>query len=191
MEAVWYDIRTMAEEELEALLHRTDPRRRKRMENIQDPDDRKRTAAGEMLARQLLARRLGVEEAAVPLEWDEDGKPTVAQAELYCSISHSGPYVVCAVARVPVGVDVEVVRLAEEKFIRRTCSEQELAYIRYGDAGCYQRFWECWTAKEALFKLTGHGPLLKLSGLALPEGVVLDHTLKNGCTMTVALALQD
>ena len=191
MEAVWYDIRTMAEEELKALLHRTDPRRRKRMENIQDPDDRRRTAAGEMLARRLLARKLGVEEAEAPLSWDEDGKPVVAQEGVYCSISHSGPHVVCAVASVPVGVDVEVIRLAEEKFIRRTCNEREVAYIRYGDAGCYQRFWECWTAKEALFKLTGHGPLLKLSGLEVPEGVVLDHTLQNGCTMTVAMALKD
>ena len=87
------------------------------------------------------------------------------------------------------GVDVEVIRGAEEKFMRRACSEAEMAYIHYGDAGCFQRFWECWTAKEALFKLTGKGPLLALSRLALPEGVALDHIMQNGCAVTVAMKL--
>ena len=87
------------------------------------------------------------------------------------------------------GVDVEVIRGAEEKFMHRACSDAEMAYIRYGDAGCYQRFWECWTAKEALFKLTGKGPLLSLSRLALPQGVVLDHIIQNGCAVTVAMML--
>jgi len=50
-------------------------------------------------------------------------------------------------------------------------------------------FFECWTAKESLFKLTGHGPLLSLSAFALPRGVVLDHILQNGCTVTVAMDL--
>ena len=107
----------------------------------------------------------------------------------YVSVSHSGPYVVVAVGEKVLGVDVEVIRGAEEKFMRRACSEAEMAYIRYGDAGCFQRFWECWTAKEALFKLTGKGPLLALSRLALPEGVALDYIMHNGCAVTVAMQL--
>ena len=110
-------------------------------------------------------------------------------APFHVSVSHSGPYVVCVVDEHVLGVDVEVIRCAEEKFMRRACSDAEMAYIRYGDAGCYQRFWECWTAKEALFKLTGKGPLLSLSRLALPQGVVLDHIMQNGCAVTVAMML--
>lgn len=107
----------------------------------------------------------------------------------YVSVSHSGPYVVAAAGDHVLGVDVEVIRGAEEKFMRRACSETEMAYIRYGDAGCFQRFWECWTAKEALFKLTGKGPLLALSRLQLPEGVALDHIMQNGCAVTAAMQL--
>ena len=52
------------------------------------------------------------------------------------------------------------------------------------------RTWtEIWTAKEALFKLTGKGPLLALSRLALPRGVVLDHVMQKGCALTTALRL--
>ena len=65
-----------------------------------------------------------------------------------------------------------------------------MAYIRVGDDGDCARFWETWTAKEALFKLTGKGPLLALSRLAVPAGVVLDHVMQRGCALTVALRLQ-
>ena len=189
MELLWKDIRHLEAEEMQSLLKTTTSQRRRRIESIAGEEDRKRTVAGELLARQMLCERLGVPAAQVPLQWDEEGKPSVEGGAVYCSISHSGPFVVCAVAEHPIGVDVEVIRGAEEKFIRRACSEEEMAYIRYGDAGCYQRFWECWTAKEALFKLTGKGPLLNLSAFALPEHVVLDHTVKNGCTLTVAMDL--
>lgn len=70
--------------------------------------------------------------------------------------------------------------------MRRVCSQQEMACIRPGDDGDCRRFWEIWTAKEALFKLTGKGPLLKLSRFALPERVALDYMEKNGCALTVA-----
>ena len=190
MELQWRDIRRMDAEENITLLKNTTPQRRKRIENMADEEDRKRTIAGELLARELLAARLAVAPEQVPLDWEEDGKPLVGESGLYCSISHSGPFVVCAVAERPVGVDVEVIRSVEEKFIRRICNEKELHYIRYGDAGCLRRFWECWTAKEALFKLTGKGPLLTLSALDLPDSVVLDHMVINGCTLTVAMDLK-
>ena len=190
MELQWRDIRQLGAEEIKALLKSTTAFRRKRIESIADEDDRKRTVAGELLPREMLAGRLGVTPEQVPMDWEENGKPQVGESGFYCSISHSGPFVVCAVADCPVGVDVEVIRSADEKFIRRTCSQQEQAYIRYGDADCFRRFWECWTAKEALFKLTGKGPLLTLSSFDLPENVILDHTVKNGCTLTVAMELK-
>ena len=189
MELLWYDIRQLNEETMSQTMAMMDEARRRRVGDIAGEDDRKRTVAGELLARRALAQRLGCGEGEAPLRWDDTGKPAVDADGVYVSVSHSGPYAVCAVADVPVGVDVEVVRSADEKFMRRVCSEAEMAYIRYGDAGCYQRFWECWTAKEALFKLTGKGPLLSLSRLALPQGVVLDHIIQNGCAVTVAMML--
>ena len=166
-----------------------DETRRRRVSDIAGEDDRKRTVAGELLARRALAERLGCGEDNVPLRWDDTGKPAADAEGVYVSVSHSGPYAVCAAADVPVGVDVEVVRSADEKFMRRVCSEAEMAYIRVGDDGDCARFWEIWTAKEALFKLTGRGPLLTLSRLALPEGVVIDHILERGCALTTDLRL--
>lgn len=189
MELQWYDIRELTAEEEHRVTAMMDATRRRRVADIAGEDDRKRTVAGELLARRMLAQHLGCEEQSVPLSWDELGKPTVNADGVYVSVSHSGAWAVCAVAEVPVGVDVEVVRSAQEKFMRRVCSDAEMACIRPGEDGDCRRFWEIWTAKEALFKLTGKGPLLALSRLALPEGVVLDYMEKNGCALTVAARL--
>lgn len=189
MELLWYDIRQLDETAMARTVAMMDEERRRRVSDIAGEDDRKRTVAGELLARRVLAARLGCGEEAVPLDWDDTGKPAVDAEGVYVSVSHSGPYAVCAAAAVPVGVDVEVIRSTDEKFMRRVCSEPEMAYIRVGDDGDCARFWETWTAKEALFKLTGKGPLLSLSRLVLPEGVALDHIMHNGCAVTVAMQL--
>lgn len=186
MELQWFDIRELTDEAAHAVMDMMDETRRRRVADIAGEDDRKRTVAGELLARRMLAEKLGCGEKNVPLTWDELGKPAVEKAGVYVSVSHSGAWAVCVTADMPVGVDVEVVRSAQEKFMRRVCSEQEMACIRPGSDGDCRRFWEIWTAKEALFKLTGRGPLLKLSRFALPEHTALDYTEKNGCALTVA-----
>ena len=159
MELLWYDIRQLDEETMARTVSMMDEARRRRVSDIAGEDDRKRTVAGELLARRVLAQRLGCGEGEVPLRWDDTGKPAVDAGGVYVSVSHSGP-------------------------------EAEMAYIRVGDDGDCARFWEIWTAKESLFKLTGKGPLLALSRLALPEGVVLDHIRERGCALTVALRLR-
>ena len=189
MELFWYDIRTMDEERYQAALALMSPERQQRVAAIANEDNRKRTVAAEWLARTELGKRLNVAPETVPLTMDEDGRPFVEGDPLYCSLSHSGAWAVCAIAEKPVGVDVEVIRGTQDKYMQRICNEDELRYVRYGDEGCFHRFFECWTAKEALFKLTGHGPLLALSRFALPENVALDHVVRNGCAVTVAMTL--
>ena len=177
MELQWYDIRQLDAAEEARIAAMMDDVRRRRVADIAGEDDRK---------RRMLAEKLHCGEADVPLTWDELGKPTVTTEGTYVSVSHSGAWAVCIAADVPVGVDVEVIRSTQEKFMRRVCSEAEMACIRPGDSGDCRRFWEVWTAKEALFKLMGKGPLLALSRLLLPVGVTLDYTEKNGCAVTVA-----
>ena len=127
MELLWYDIRQLDEETMARTVSMMDEARRRRVSDIAGEDDRKRTVAGELLARRVLAQRLGCGEGEVPLRWDDTGKPAVDAGGVYVSVSHSGPYAVCAAADVPVGVDVEVVRSADEKFMRLALNEAEKA----------------------------------------------------------------
>ncbi|MBQ3548668.1 MAG: 4'-phosphopantetheinyl transferase superfamily protein [Oscillospiraceae bacterium] len=185
----WYNIKQLDEDAYHRALTQMGSERRRRISDFPAEDDRKRSAAGELLLRQALSEALGCSPEEAPLVWEDSGKPAAAADGVYLSLSHSGPWVLCAIHDRPMGVDVEVIRSADQKFMLRACSESEMAYIAFGREGCYRRFWECWTAKEALFKVTGKGPLLGLSRLELPENVALRYTEENGCAVTVAMAL--
>ena len=181
MELRWYDI---LQKDGEPDWPAVSEERRRRAEAMGHDADRLRTLAGETLARQMLAERLGCAPENAPLEWDENGKPAAPGTGLYVSISHSGAYAVCALDEQPIGVDVETIRPADAKFMRRVCTEEELRYLAGGDP--LRRFWELWTAKEALFKRTGHGPLLRLSKLALPPDTAVWYAECHGCAVSVA-----
>ena len=189
MKFFWYNIKTMSDSEYNRALTLMSAERRRRISDFPAEDDRKRSAAGELLLRQALVEALGCTQESAPLLWEDSGKPAADAEGVYLSLSHSGPWVLCAIHDKPMGVDVEVIRAADQKFMARACSEAEMAYIAFGREGCYHRFWECWTAKEALFKVTGKGPLLGLSRLELPQNVALRYTEENGCSVTAAMAL--
>lgn len=189
MELYWYSLKEMDEKTYEAALAQMDAAQRKHIGYLATDDERRRVVAAEMLARNVLAEKLGCAPAQVPLLHDEEDRPYLSDHARYVSVGHSGQYAVCAVGDKPLAVAVEVIRTAEEKFMRRMCSEQEFSYVRPYEAGGFARFWECWTAKTALFNLTGAAPLVKCSRFALPENTALDFIIKNGCAVTVATKL--
>ena len=182
----WYDIRDLAEETEKEVLRTLDAADRKRISELVLPEEKERSVAAVLLSRRALAEQSGQPESAIHLSWDEEGKPCAAGTELCFSVSHSGPYVVCAVAEKPIGVDIEPLRRISPKMMRRSCTEEELGYIRIGDSGADRRFLEVWTAKEALFKLTGRGPLLSLSFRHPPENAVVEFTVSHDCAVTAA-----
>lgn len=67
MELLWYDIRRLDEETMAQTMAMMDEARRRRVSDIAGEDDRKRTVAGELLARRALAQRLGCGEGEAPL----------------------------------------------------------------------------------------------------------------------------
>ena len=182
----WYDIRELTENTEDEVLNTLSAADRQRIGELTLPEDRKRAVAGVLLARRALAERSGRPESAIQLFWDEEEKLCAAGTELCFSISHSGPCVVCAVAERPIGVDIEPLRRISPKMMRRSCTEEELAYVRIGDSGDERRFLEVWTAKEALFKLTGRGPLLSLSFRHPPENAVVEFTISHDCAVSAA-----
>lgn len=66
MELLWYDIRTLDTDTMAHTVGMMDEERRRRVNDIAGEDDRRRTVAGELLARRLLAQRLGCGEGRSP-----------------------------------------------------------------------------------------------------------------------------
>lgn len=76
-----------------------------------------------------------------------NGKPMTNGC--YFNISHSHGLVACAVAEVPVGIDVEKIRPVPPR-LSRILSPAEREYVR-----CDEDFFRLWTLKEALIKCQG------------------------------------
>lgn len=105
----------------------------------------------------LLSDLYGHESGPLTLEYDVNGKPSLAgRPDLFVSLSHCARGVMAVIGDIPVGCDIEVIRrpyagncddIADYCF-----SEMERDRIaRANDRS--EEFTRIWTVKEALFKL--------------------------------------
>lgn len=163
-----YDIKDLTENEYNKWYSLMSKEKQLRVVKFRFEDDKKRTVAGEMLARKAIADWCSVLPQSIVFENDEHGKPYAKGLSVYFNISHSKDMVVCALDDKPVGIDVERIRNIDLAVAKRICTEEELCYI-FGhtednqdfalssDNGVLKRFFELWTAKEACVKCSGAG----------------------------------
>lgn len=149
----WRMCRTcdFSEQEYAAVYDRLSPSRRAHIDAFTNADARKCSLAGELLLRSLLAQE-GIR--AIP-ERAPSGQPVLPGNEAFVSISHCDDWVVCAVSKTPVGIDIEKIRPVRPGMAEKICTAEELHYLHSGDET--ERFFEVWTAKEAYFKRKGTG----------------------------------
>lgn len=145
-----------------------DFKKQKRVTTYKNDKDKKRTLAGEMLARQMISTYCNVAPEDISFETGCYGKPNAKHLNVKFNISHSEEVVVCAISDKPVGIDVEMIRPIGTSILRKLCTDIDLKYIfgndtktnnipsDFNDQQLY-RFYEVWTAKEAYFKCIGTG----------------------------------
>ncbi len=116
--------------------------------------------------RETLAAYSGQTPESIRFRYGPDGKPELAppHAELHFNLSHSGPVAYVAVARRPVGIDVEAGRAVRRlnAIARRFFSPAECAVLAaLPETERNTAFLRGWTRKEALIKVHG-GALFRL-----------------------------
>lgn len=128
----------------------------------------------------------------IPMTYGSKGKPYFAESTQYFSLSHSGDYVLCAVAKREIGADIQQCKTGvKESLVKRVLTKAELEEWQglqqaelakdvlevecSGEALKY--FYRKWTEKEAYGKLTGDG-VFELLGKEklLPDAVCLEST---------------
>lgn len=132
-----------------------DVEKQNRVKRFHFVDDKKRTIAGDMLARTMIATHCNVNCANITFGKNKYGKPFVKDLPIEFNISHSNDLVIYAINDTPIGVDVEKIRVVDDAVITRVCNENELEYVLSDST--YKRFFEIWTFKEAYFKCIGTG----------------------------------
>jgi 4'-phosphopantetheinyl transferase len=171
--------------------------------------DRNRFVLARAFLRTLLGGYLGEDPARVPLRLSASGKPFLAnRSDVHFNLSHCEDRGVVAIARQPVGVDLEKVRDVPEALTiaEHLFAISEIRALRAFPAELRsEAFLRCWTRKEAYVKGRGEGLLTPLVSFevtldrAPPELALLErpeegnwklHDLEAGSGWTGALAIQ-
>jgi len=133
---------------------------RERAERYKVAKARHQFVTGRGLLRRLLGECLGIAPPEVPITFTGAGKPVLADAArgLHFNVTHTDGLALIALARRPVGVDVERLRAVSnpEGLVGRFFSSAERA--AYLDLPAELRtagFFRGWTCKEALIKASG------------------------------------
>lgn len=160
MEWYRYNIQGLTSQEYDRWYELMDEEKKARVDRFRFVEDKKRTVAGEMLARKAISKWCNVPAESVVFEKNNYGKPFAKELAVEFNVSHSGDMVVCAVSDRPIGIDVEQIRPMRDSVAKRICSQEELDYWSdpsISEAERLNRFFEIWTAKEAYCKCIGIG----------------------------------
>lgn len=150
------DLRTVTAEELALWRAQLDAEKRARVERLRRAESQKQTICADHLARKLLMQA-GARPEQLQFSHTPLGKPLCPDSGLHFSLSHSGNFVLCAVAAREVGADLETLRTIRPALATRVCSPAELEYVCPQGVFDSERFLSLWTAKEAYLKYTGEG----------------------------------
>lgn len=144
-----------------------------RIDRLHHEGDKKRSVAGEMLAKKSIAETLNIAPEEIIIKATSQGKPYIENRPIYFNISHCEDYVVCAVNEKEIGIDIEKIRDVNLSIAERFFTHSESEYLNSGDtADKNKRFFEIWTAKEAYLKWLGSGITDELSKLDVPQANV-------------------
>ncbi len=153
-----YDIRDLTDEEYNKYFSLMSPEKQLRVNTFRFVDDKKRTVAGDMLARKTIAEWCSADETAIVFYKNEHGKPYLKDLPCHFNISHSGDFVVCAISENEIGIDIEKIRPIDFKIANRVFNETELNFL-FTEPNENQKdvFFSLWTEKEAILKCIGTG----------------------------------
>ena len=158
------------------------------------------TRAGRVLLAHALKKLYGLsvpdgEEGAAQLEKmlakGENGKPYLhGYPEIHFNISHSGAYAVCALAGIPVGIDIQIRQpVRGKRLLERTMNalEQEVIQNAKDPEMAFAFFW---ARKESYLKWSGEGITRDLSKLSMEDAVMEEIPVEEGYVCQVCTAVQ-
>ena len=121
--------------------------------------DKWRQILSDLLLRNVLANELTISTDSIKIEFDNYGKPALANKKRHFNISHSNNLIVLATDDTPVGVDVEYIRPFSdiEDLITQFTQEEQRTYYSKLEEQRVDFFYELWTLKESYMKATGKG----------------------------------
>jgi 4'-phosphopantetheinyl transferase len=171
---------------------------RQRLNAISAPRRRQEFLAGRWLVRQVLVQSQGGEPGQWALSAPLHGPPAVERGcgaqPLHISISHSADRVACAVAPVPVGIDIEQPHRPRPlgALVQGVCTPHEQSrWQELPEAAQAPHFYAMWTVKEAWLKRRGEalspGRLAQLETRPARSGDAVCARVWQSASLTLAV----
>lgn len=142
--------------DVDTALTEVSEQRRAQVLRMGNDRSRRLSLSAYLLLKQALINEYGIVENPI-FRYSPDGKPYIeGHPEIHFNISHSKTVALLTVANEPVGADIEVIRAVSQDLVEYTMSDDEVKSITSAN-DFSETFFEIWTKKEALLKLTGEG----------------------------------
>lgn len=146
---------------------------------------------GRSMLRILLARYLDMDPQEINFSPGLNKKPmlnTPGKSILDFNIGHSGDFILIAVARTPVGIDIERIDNFPEinETMQLIFEKDEIAFTQE-QASPIRTFYKLWTRKEALLKATSRGIINQMKDIPSLDGrhLIAYDLLKTSCAWKV------
>jgi len=141
--------------------------------------DKNRSIVTRGAVRKILGEYLNQPPHSIAFGTEKNKKPLILndrKAGLHFNISHSGDWILLAVADHEVGVDIELINYLfhYQEVMADYFSGDEIGYIKQNTP--VERFFKLWTRKEALIKATGKGLVDNIESLPGLDGT---HTISS------------
>lgn len=147
-----------------SLLELIEEEDRKQILRYQFWQDRQRSLLGHLLSRYAIVQEYALTNKEIQIRRHAYGKPYIKDySQIHYNISHSGEWVVVAIGKSPIGIDVENRREDWDLIGERVFSESE----KYWSQNSYKRKAILWTIKEAYVKYLGIGLSKSLNSFSI------------------------
>ena len=141
---------------------------------LHNPEDRCASLAAHAALRLMLSSAIGISPLKVRIHHGAHGKPLLDRGDLHFSLAHVRGAVAVALARLPIGIDIErKTPLPDMDMIAATAfaPESVAALDTVKGAARVDLFYRFWTLGEAFIKATGLGVFQGLDSFAfIPDG---------------------
>ncbi len=154
MKLIYDNINNYSQEEYMNFLALIKSEKQTKILKILKDDDKKRSILGEILLINLL-NELNVDYNSIAITKNKYGKPYIKDLALFFNISHSKDFVVCAISKYEIGIDIEQIRTSKGSIINQFATSKEKQYINELKNDYNKRSFEIFTLKEAYFKCIG------------------------------------
>lgn len=145
--------------------------KRKKIENFHRKEDSYRGLIADLLVRSLIIRKYSISNEEIEFKNNLYGKPYLHNfSNFEFNVSHSGDWVVCAVDKFSIGIDVELIKPIEFEIAKSFFAEAE-----YNDLLSIEPlrkldyFYDLWTIKESYVKVLGEGLTIPLNSFLVKK----------------------